>query len=141
VDGCDRLGIPAFAGKGRADDRWQTTCFELFLGANADLAYSEFNFSPSERWAAYSFNDYRAGMTELAVAVPPVITHVSGERLFVMTVKMEAPPTGVDSIGLSAVIEESDGTKSYWALAHPPGKPDFHHPTCFTATLPPPSAA
>jgi hypothetical protein len=43
------------------------------------------------------------------------------------------------TVGISAVIEEQDGTKSYWALAHPPGAPDFHHPTCFAATLPAPS--
>lgn len=42
------------------------------------------------------------------------------------------------ALGLSAVIEEMGGTKSYWALAHPPGAPDFHHPTCFAATLPAP---
>ena len=29
-------------------------------------------------------------------------------------------------LGLAAVIEEVDGRKSYWALAHPPGKADFH---------------
>ena len=29
--------------------------------------------------------------------------------------------------GLAAVIEETNGRRSYWALAHPPGKPDFHH--------------
>ena len=34
-------------------------------------------------------------------------------------------------LGLAAVIEETSGRKSYWALAHPPGKPDFHHPDCF----------
>jgi hypothetical protein len=39
--------------------------------------------------------------------------------------------------GLSAIIEEADGTKSYWALAHPPGAPDFHHPDCFILELPP----
>ncbi len=38
-------------------------------------------------------------------------------------------------LGLSAVLEEKDGTKSYWALAHPDGKPDFHEPGCFTAKL------
>ena len=38
--------------------------------------------------------------------------------------------------GICAVIEETDGTKSYWALAHPPGAPDFHHPDCFTLELP-----
>ncbi len=39
-------------------------------------------------------------------------------------------------LALSAVIEEKEGTKSYWALKHPPGKPDFHHPDCFALTLP-----
>jgi hypothetical protein len=34
-------------------------------------------------------------------------------------------------LGLSALIEETSGRKSYWALAHPPGKPDFHHADCF----------
>jgi len=29
---------------------------------------------------------------------------------------------------------------SYWALAHPEGKPDFHDPACFAATLEPPDA-
>jgi len=38
--------------------------------------------------------------------------------------------------GISAVIEESDGTRSYWALKHPPGAPDFHHPDCFALELP-----
>lgn len=41
-------------------------------------------------------------------------------------------------VGISAVIEKTDGTKSYWALAHPEGKPDFHHPACFAGTLEPP---
>ena len=40
-------------------------------------------------------------------------------------------------LGISAVIEEQDGRLSYWALAHPPGKPDFHHRDCFALRLPP----
>lgn|GEM_PF-5239716 len=44
-------------------------------------------------------------------------------------------------LNLAAVIEEKSGTKSYWALAHPPeGPPDFHHPSCFVLELPPPPA-
>jgi hypothetical protein len=39
-------------------------------------------------------------------------------------------------LGLSAVLEEKDGTKSYWALAHPGEKPDFHDAGCFAAHLP-----
>jgi hypothetical protein len=38
-------------------------------------------------------------------------------------------------LGLSAVIEENDGTISYWALKHLPGKPDFHHPDSFALEL------
>jgi len=38
-------------------------------------------------------------------------------------------------LGLSALIEEPSGHKSYWALAHPPGKADFHHPDCFAHEL------
>ena len=30
-------------------------------------------------------------------------------------------------LGLSAVIEQADGTLSYWSLHHPSGRPDFHH--------------
>jgi hypothetical protein len=36
---------------------------------------------------------------------------------------------------VSAVIEENSGAKSYWALKHPPGKPDFHHADGFDLTL------
>jgi hypothetical protein len=34
---------------------------------------------------------------------------------------------GAWRIGLAAVIEDTSGHKSYWALVHPPGKADFHH--------------
>jgi len=39
-------------------------------------------------------------------------------------------------VGLSTIVEENNGRISYWALAHPPGKPDFHHPDCFRLELP-----
>jgi len=39
------------------------------------------------------------------------------------------------AMGLSAVIEEHDGTKSYWALDHGGDQPDFHDPACFSARL------
>lgn len=43
--------------------------------------------------------------------------------------------TGDTRAAITAVIEEADGTKSYWALAHPAGKPDFHHPDGFVLEL------
>lgn len=130
VTGIETLLVPSFAGKGRGDDLWQTTCFELFLKDAG--GYREYNFSPSERWAAYGFTDYREGRGDAGMAQPPEISSSAGEYLFILTATLDAALiAGVDRAGLSAVIEEKDGTKSYWALAHPPGQPDFHDPTCF----------
>jgi hypothetical protein len=39
-------------------------------------------------------------------------------------------------LALSAVIEDATGAKSYWALAHAPGRPDFHHRSSFACQLP-----
>jgi len=102
--------------------------------------YLEFNLSPSTAWASYWFDDYRAGMREADVA--PNFDRVGGiiQALF----DFSGQP-GLDDadwqVGLSVVIEEKTGTKSYWALAHPPGKPDFHHPDCFALTLGAPDPA
>ena len=45
-------------------------------------------------------------------------------------------PSGPRRIGLSTVIEATDGAISYWALAHPSDKPDFHHPDSFVLDIP-----
>lgn len=57
---------------------------------------------------------------------------------FGISATMEGPPLaggGSWRLALSAVIEETDGTKSYWALRHPPGPPDFHHADNFALIL------
>ena len=138
IDGHEALVIPPFAGLGRADELWRTTCFELYV-QGADTAYFEFNFSPSRRWAAYSFTDYREGMRDLPMGHEPVCEFAEGERFFVMDVRLSAAtlPPQPWTVGLSAIIEEEGGVKSYWALAHAPGKPDFHHPACVALTIEP----
>ena len=45
------------------------------------------------------------------------------------------PPGRSLRLGLSAVLEDADGVLSYWALRHPPGKPDFHHTDAFATQL------
>lgn len=137
IDGCGELVVPPFAGKGRADGLWQTTCFELFMRQPGLESYSELNLSPSERWAAYDFAGYRSGMAERPVPREPDCTMRLGQTvaIFDAAVAAAALPDLPWNYGLSAVIEEAGGTKSYWALAHPPGQPDFHHSTCFAATL------
>ena len=132
-----QLVLPPFAGKGRADKLWLTTCFELFLRPVGGDSYVEFNFSPSERWAAYDFVTYREGMAELAQSEEPNCHVLVGPTMAVFdaAVSLSGLPALPWEVGLSAVIEEAGGTKSYWALAHPQGKPDFHAPACFAAIL------
>jgi hypothetical protein len=134
VTGHEELIVPPFAGRGRADELWRTTCFELYLQPTGEPGYVEFNFSPSQRWAAYDFEDYRSGMRGRELGAEPVGELAAGERMLVQDVLLDtaALPPRPWSIGLSAILEESGGGLSYWALAHAPGKPDFHHPAGFT---------
>lgn len=134
VTGADSLRVPPPARPRRTDGLWETTCFEMFVKPNGGEAYLEFNFSPSTQWAAYAFDGYRGGMRDLPLSAMPVIAR-SGDVWTVTPPPLEALRRGC-KIALSAVIEEMDGTKSYWALRHPAGKPDFHHPDCFALELP-----
>jgi hypothetical protein len=128
------LRIPSPAASKRADLLWEHTCFEAFLRAAAGTAYYEFNFSPSSQWAAYRLEDYRSGLT--AAAADPHVEVRSTATELELRAKIHLPPDVVSALGLSAVIEETNGRKSYWALAHPSGEPDFHHRDCFAAQLP-----
>jgi hypothetical protein len=100
--------------------------------------YHEFNFSPSGEWAARAFARYRDGvLLEDERFAPRISVQAGGERLELGTrVPLERLPyKGRLRLGLSAVIEEEDGTLSYWALRHPPGRPDFHHAASFALAL------
>lgn len=142
VDGAGSLVVSPFAGRARTDGLWQTTCFELFVKAPDAQGYAEFNLSPSERWAAYDFTGYRAGMAERAVERPPVCTPRRGQSVLIFdaAIPASALPPLPWVYGLTAVIEEEDGHKSYWASAHPPEKPDFHDPACMAGRLAAPEA-
>lgn len=139
IEGSQALVVPPFAGRGRADGLWQTTCFELFVRDRAGPGYAEFNLSPSERWNAYRFAGYREGQEELPLPQEPVCTLRVGSSFAIFDAAIPFDPlfAGEPAIALSAVIEEEGGAISYWALAHPGAAPDFHAPTCFAATLPP----
>lgn len=132
-----RLRLPPPAAPVRADGLWRHSCFEVFARASGAAGYCEFNLAPSGAWAAYSFTGYRDGGTDLAGLAPPHFqTRVEADRLVLdATLDLGAasglPADGPWRLGLSAVVEDIDGAISYWALAHPPGRADFHHPDCF----------
>ena len=142
IEGAGRLVVPALAGKRRADGLWKTTCFELFVRAGEGAAYSEFNLSPSERWAAYDFTAYREGMVERPMprASDCSLRGSGNLRIFDAAIPASGLPPLAWHCGVSAVIEEDGGALSYWALAHPPGNPDFHAPACFTLPIAAPTA-
>lgn len=132
------LRLPAPTGPVQTEGLWHTTCFEMFLALEGD-AYAEYNFSPSCAWAAWHFDHYRTGMHAMTIPPPGIAIAVGAERL-IQTVHLAEdalPWDRTGRLGISAVIEEASGAVSYWALAHPPGKPDFHHHDCFALTLPP----
>lgn len=128
--------LPGSAQAARTPGLWQHTCFELFLRPRPGTGYMEFNFSPSTQWAAYEFTDYRSGMTDAPDRFQPRIRFLSGSNGLALMAEIDGLPERDWRLGLSAVIEEVSGAKSYWALAHPPGDPDFHHETCFALELP-----
>ena len=124
VHGADDLVTPAPATPRRVDALWKHSCFELFVSPEGGEGYYEFNFSPSGEWAAYRFTGYRDGMADLPL-VTPAIEWWAGEMR--AAVDLSGLPDGDWCVGVTAVIEETGGKRSFWSLAHPPGKPDFHH--------------
>jgi hypothetical protein len=129
----DRLRVPPAKPPRRAQGLWQHTCFEAFIGAKDSQTYYEFNFSPSSEWAAWSFRSYRDGFPLENYHLEPRITVRREPSTLELTadVRLDHLPAAREAaslrLGLSAVIEDTQGWLSYWALQHPPGKPDFHY--------------
>jgi hypothetical protein len=134
------LKLPAPAGADRTDELWKHTCFEAFIRPAGGDGYCEFNFSPSTQWAAYRFNAYRQGIAPLATPTPNIDLRQSAQTLEMRVgLALGGAPLLEDAarwrVGLSAVIEDAAGAISYWALAHPSGKADFHHDAGFVLDL------
>jgi len=131
------LALPAAAPSERADGLWATTCFEAFVRTGEGDGYHEVNLSPSTRWAVYRFSGYREGMAN--ADVPPPRIEVSRGDVVELTAEVALPELADAAswrLALAAVVEDDSGDKSYWALAHAPGKPDFHHIHGFALVLP-----
>ncbi|MGB9314724.1 MAG: DOMON-like domain-containing protein [Pseudolabrys sp.] len=138
----DDVYLPAVRPTAGGDELWQHTCFEAFVRASSGSEYYEFNFSPSTQWAVYRFTDYRNGMCVAAeVSTPPIDVRLDAQSFTLQAAlaldHLSLPRESSWRLGLSAVIEETNGNKTYWALAHPPGKPDFHHKDAFAYELSP----
>jgi hypothetical protein len=136
-----RLRIPPFRRPRKADRLWEHACFEAFLGVKGGAEYYEFNFAPSGEWAAYAFRAYRDGAPLKDKSLAPGLTVRSSADSLALDVVIRADrlpimaPRTQLRLALSAVVEDDTGRLSYWALKHPPGKPDFHHSDAFALEI------
>lgn len=124
-----RVKIPDHAPSTRANDLWRTTCFELFWQPIGGTFYREFNLAPSSQWAAYDFDSFREGMRDAHIPSIAVSSSRNDKELR-LEASIAADLPDPAQVGLSAVIEDLEGNIQYWALAFPPGKPDFHSEAC-----------
>jgi hypothetical protein len=128
----ERLRIAPPRAPAIAERLWEHSCCEVFIAPAGAAGYQEFNFSPSGEWAAYAFQGYRQGDPWRAPD-PQIDVRRSGHEL---ELRARIPaPAGRLRVALCAVIEDREGVLSYWALRHPAGKPDFHHPDGFALEL------
>jgi hypothetical protein len=127
----DKIYIPAQGSSTQQDNLWQQTCFEAFISVADEPHYYEYNFSPSRQWAIYTFEDYRQQVPYMPQDKPIIQVHQTDNQL-AMSVRLphiilpENTSKKTLKLGLTAVIEDNNHDKSYWALQHPFENPDFH---------------
>jgi hypothetical protein len=129
--------VPRRVSGRRKDDLWRNTCFEFFARFENEPAYWEMNFSPSSDWAAYRFSDYRNNRRNEPLASAAFFDILTTENRLRVDIRLSLGALQSRSLrtarfGFSAVFRDAEERMSYWALAHPEGQPDFHHPTCFS---------
>ncbi len=118
---------------------WESTCFELFIREKREDHYFEFNFSFKEKWNCFYFPKPNAHLTEWPTDLLPSISRLTPHQLEVniplSIFKKGFWQPGRMQLGISAVLEDLQGDLSYWALAHPDNKPNFHHFDSFLINL------
>ena len=133
------LVLPTTTERTRCDNLWQSTCLEMFWAEENAKNYWELNLAPNGAWNVYAFTDYRTGMRqEERIAAPLVKINRTAES-FSLAAELEIGKLHADNaplrVGVSAVLQHRDTRLSYWALAHPEDKPDFHAPQGFILCL------
>ncbi len=134
----EAIVLPATEAPLRTDLLWHHTCCEAFVRTPRNEPYIEYNFSPSSRWAAYGFDSFREGMRDFPIERDPVISIDFRDTSMGLEAEVLVPDVFDDDwlLQLSVIVEAIDGSKSFWALRHKQGEPDFHHADCFAMILP-----
>lgn len=123
----------------RRDQLWQATCAECFVARPGEGGYWEANFSPSGHWQLYRFDDYRQGMRPATAIAAPTISAARSDDSLSLAATLDLgsllPAESALLLGVTMVVRTMDGSTSYWALAHPGEKPDFHLRAGFCLSL------
>ncbi len=126
---------------GRADNLWQSTCFEAFLSANqsSDSSYFEINLAPDGQWNFYQLTSYRQNLSPVQNIHAPLVKTEESEFQYRLTATWEnLPPELTEQtfhVGLTVILHSEPGEKSYWALAHKSPQADFHNKESFTVIV------
>ncbi|MFA6498363.1 MAG: DOMON-like domain-containing protein [Desulfurivibrionaceae bacterium] len=131
----DDLVLPSTTERTRRDNLWQTTCLEMFWAEEGEKNYWELNLAPTGAWNVYAFTDYRTCMRQEDRVAEPHIETTRTPGSFSLTAELEigklhAGPAPL-RVGVSGVLKHRDSRLSYWSLAHPKDRPDFHAPQSF----------
>jgi len=123
---------------------WAAYQFDGYRKGMRELAVKTppqiFTLDPAQMALAWKARMSALGLgQDSPLMAPPPIPNVPRQNFSLFATFENSGPRNDDTwrAGVSAVIEEIDGTKSYWALAHPPGEPDFHDADSFVLELPP----
>jgi hypothetical protein len=136
----NNIVLPEPSAAARKHDLWKATCFEFFLAVKDRPEYWEFNLSPSGDWNVYAMDAYRqVNMREESAfsKLPFEFTKSDDELALDCAVNLSQflRPQHPLLIGVTAIIQTTDGSESYWALAHPGKQADFHLRESFVIEL------
>jgi hypothetical protein len=127
-----RLQVPVPGPRLRVDGLWQHTCFEAFVAVDGARAYHEINLAPSGEWALYTFRDYReiAALADEDWAPETTVQFAAHKIELAALIRLDPLFPTQAHVPLRLAL-------SYWALRHPAGQADFHHPDAFALRLDP----
>ena len=114
---------PSYSGMVRGNGLWLSTCFELFLGADDQNAYTELNVTPAGTWNCYQFDDYRSGMR---IGESWKLKSLeTNKRSFSVSFSGQLTYSHV-RLGPAVILQRKSSRLDYFAISHAE-QPDFHN--------------
>jgi hypothetical protein len=132
----------------RAEELWNSTCFEWFLKSKNHKNYWEFNGAPTGHWNFYELEGYRTNLLESTLVDQPVIScnrgttdSIANSYSYHVEIPAERLLTNAQInfdegvLAISSVVKWQSGETSYFSLNHANDKPDFHSEAGFILSL------